>query len=71
MNVDFLIGVGQAAKILVDSASKRLGEKRVKWVSDESRVLGVLKPRLEKKSAVLVKGSRSIHLEKVVERLTK
>src|SRR3989344_8614608 len=69
MKVDYLIGVGKASKILVAEAEKYLGRANCVWVSSYSGVISVLKPHLRGNSVVLIKGSRSISLDKVVSRL--
>lgn len=71
MNVDFLIGVGLASKTMVEAASQKLGRTKTRWVSHQSKVMSHLSPLLAKNSAVLIKGSRSIHLENLVARLNR
>jgi UDP-N-acetylmuramoyl-tripeptide--D-alanyl-D-alanine ligase len=67
--VDYLIGVGQATRILIEEASKRM-KKRCFWVQNYREVMPILRPLLKINSIVLVKGSRSISLDKVVSRLS-
>lgn len=71
MAVDHLIGVGEASKAMVVSAEKGLGTGKTTWVPGGSKVLGALSPFLKKNYAILIKGSRSIHLENVVAALSK
>ncbi|MBI4157316.1 UDP-N-acetylmuramoyl-tripeptide--D-alanyl-D-alanine ligase [Candidatus Woesebacteria bacterium] len=71
MEIDHLVGVGEASKVMVASAEKGLGRDKTTWVSGESKVLRSLSPFLKKNYAILIKGSRSIHLENVVEALSK
>lgn len=71
IGVDFLIGVGPASKVLVNSAAENLGKGKTKWVSHESKAMRHLTPLLRENTAVLIKGSRSIHLENVVAKLEK
>jgi UDP-N-acetylmuramoyl-tripeptide--D-alanyl-D-alanine ligase len=66
MNVSFLIGVGNASKVLIEEACKKLGTGKVKWLEKASEVFPILKPYLLGDNAVLIKGSRSIGLESVV-----
>ena len=71
MNIDYLVGVGSASRTLVASATERLGKAKTRWVSNQSQVISILTPLLKKNTAVLIKGSRSIHLENVVESILK
>lgn len=71
MDIDLLIGVGLASKLMVEEATKALGPKRTKWVPSEAKVRKVLGTHLSRNAAVLIKGSRSIHLERVVESIIK
>jgi len=66
--VDYLIAVGKAAKNIYIGAKSSLGKKSF-WVSDESQVLEVFEKLSSSGSLVLVKGSRSIGLEKVVSKI--
>lgn len=68
-NIHGLIGVGKASKALVDSA-KRKSQIKTKWVGKQSEVMEYLKPFLKKDVYILVKGSRSIGLDKVVSKLS-
>lgn len=69
MGVDYLIGVGGASKLLVAEAKSHIGEGKCAWVSSYTGVLPFLKPHLNDNTVVLIKGSRSISLDKVVSRL--
>lgn len=69
--VDYLMGVGEASKQMIATAAKSLGKNKTVWVSDQKKVFSKLSPFLEKNSVILLKGSRSIHLENVVEALSK
>lgn len=66
--IDYFIGVGPASKITADRVKKEI--KKVYWVKTENDVDKTLKPYLKKNYAVLVKGSRSIGLDKLVSRLS-
>ncbi len=63
--VNFLIGVGKASKVTVNEAKKTLGVDKAIWV-EEDGVIPALEPLLDKNSTVLVKGSRSVGLDRVV-----
>ncbi len=64
-----LIGVGSAARFIVDEASCKLGNKKCFLVGDYQEALELVKPILGKETALFVKGSRSIHLDRLVEAL--
>ena len=53
----------------MEEAGKVLGKQRVVWVKNWKGVRKVLYPKLEEKDYVLLKGSRSIHLDNVVSSL--
>src|SRR5260221_9485859 len=64
---DYLIGVGMLSKLVVDETSKKM--KKVYWVKSQEEVLSLLNLILKKNSVILIKGSRSIGLDKVVTQL--
>lgn len=68
--VGYFIGVGQLSRYAVDEAKKKLEEKNVWWVEKENQVLPILKRLLKEDTITLIKGSRSIGLDKVVLNLT-
>lgn len=70
LGIDYLIGVGPVSKFLVEEARKKMKKDCIFWAEKESDVLPVLKPLLKKDTAILIKGSRSIGLDKVVSRLS-
>jgi UDP-N-acetylmuramoyl-tripeptide--D-alanyl-D-alanine ligase len=70
MNFDYLFGVGNASRFVVEEAGKRMGQNKCFLTTNGSEVLPILKPLLNKDSALFVKGSRSIHLDKLVDYLT-
>ncbi len=70
IGVDYLIGVGKAAKVLVDTAASKMGKEKTYWVSNWTGVIPKLKPTLLKNTITLIKGSRSVGLDNVVARLS-
>ena len=64
-----LICVGEASRLTAETASVALGEERVKFL-EKSKVFTELKPFLRKNVTVLIKGSRSLGLDKIVSRLS-
>lgn len=70
LEIDYLIGVGPASKFLVEEASKEMEKNNSHWVPNWKEAVPILQPLLKKDTVVLVKGSRSIGLERLVSRLS-
>ncbi|MBI2007543.1 MAG: UDP-N-acetylmuramoyl-tripeptide--D-alanyl-D-alanine ligase [Candidatus Blackburnbacteria bacterium] len=68
MSAVYLIAVGPLAKNIA-TEGKKAKMTDVWWVGSQEEVLPVLKPILAKDSVALVKGSRSVGLDKLVDRL--
>lgn len=66
IGVHHLVGVGPLSKHIVEA----YGSRNSAWVESTNRVIPLLKPLLKKNTVVLIKASRSIGLEKVVEKLS-
>lgn len=64
-----VIGVGKSSKFLVNEVSKRSKQSETHLVSDWKAALKLLEKKLGKNTSVLVKGSRSIGLDRLVEKL--
>jgi UDP-N-acetylmuramoyl-tripeptide--D-alanyl-D-alanine ligase len=69
MNFDYLVGVGDASKFVVEEAAKVMGPDKCFLTAKESEALPIVMPLLNKNSVLFVKGSRSIHLDKLVDSL--
>lgn len=69
IDLSALIGVGNSARFIVEEASKKMGQKRCYLVNNYEEALEIVKPMLNKNTALFVKGSRSIHLDKLVDAL--
>ncbi|MBW1709182.1 MAG: UDP-N-acetylmuramoyl-tripeptide--D-alanyl-D-alanine ligase [Deltaproteobacteria bacterium] len=70
MGLDLLAGVGPLAEIMIRSAEKcGLSPNRLKHFEDQEQATGWLKSRLRPLDRLLIKGSRGMHLEKIVKRL--
>ncbi len=65
-----LVGVGSAARFIVEEASKKIGNKNCFLVGNHTDALEIIKPRINGNSAIFVKGSRFLHLDKLVEALS-
>lgn len=68
--IDCLIGVGKAAKVLVDTVKKDRPNGKFFWVEKVDEVDPILVPFLQKETVFLIKGSRSLGLDKLVSRLS-
>lgn len=68
MNFDMLLAVGKDAKNYVDGAKGR-GMKNVKHFDAVEEVVSYLSETVAEGDVLLVKGSRGMHMEKVVEAL--
>lgn len=65
----YLVGVGKLAKYMVDEAKKEMPKGNVFWRQTAEEVLPVLKPLLKRDTIILIKGSRSIGLDKLMRLL--
>ena len=66
---DAVIGVGSLVKFLLDEVVKNSKGTKTFLFPTEEGVISALKPLLNKRVYVLIKGSRSVGLDKVVSRL--
>lgn len=69
MKLDVLIGVGEAAKIIIQEVEKRSPKTQSYFVERVDQIKSILKPHLNKNTYILIKGSRSIGLDKLVAEL--
>lgn len=65
----YIVGVGDAARFIVEEASLKVGSKNCFLVRDYIEALEIIKPILGEGTALFVKGSRSIRLDRLVEAL--
>ncbi|MGB6882231.1 MAG: UDP-N-acetylmuramoyl-tripeptide--D-alanyl-D-alanine ligase [Microgenomates group bacterium] len=70
LKFDYVIGVGPASKCLVEEASKKMKKGSYYWVQSVDKVMPILRPLLKRNTTVLIKGSRSIGLDKVISQLS-
>ena len=70
LNPKLLICVGKASKKTAYAAANIIGEKSVVTVSSWQEAVSPLKPNLTKGTLVLIKGSRSLGLERLVSKLS-
>ncbi len=67
--IDKLICVGKASKYTYNIVVKRMKRNNCFWIKDSISAVDSVKSLINRNSVVLVKGSRSIGLEKLVETL--
>lgn len=65
-----LIGVGEKAKQMIDAARKAgMSKKKVTWVADVPQAIDLLNAELKEGDVLLVKGSHSLQMERIVAAL--
>lgn len=65
--VDKVYAYGPLAKHIASEASKKLPAGRVKWFADKQQMIDALASEVKEGDLVLVKGSRGMRLEEVVQ----
>jgi UDP-N-acetylmuramoyl-tripeptide--D-alanyl-D-alanine ligase len=71
LSIDFLIALGEEAPIVVESAIRHgFLLERVRVVESHSEAISILKQMIQNGDWILVKGSRRMAMEKIVEGLT-
>jgi UDP-N-acetylmuramoyl-tripeptide--D-alanyl-D-alanine ligase len=68
--VDVVIGVGNLARKLVEGA-RDLGLKQTEFLENSEKAADYILSEIKEGDLVLVKGSRSVRMEKIVEKLQK
>jgi len=71
LSIDFLLALGEEAPIVVASAIRHgLPMERAKVVESHSEAISILRQMIQSGDWILVKGSRRMAMEKIVEGLT-
>ncbi len=71
LSIDFLLALGEEAPIVVESAIRHgFPIERVRVVESHSEAISILKQMIQNGDWILVKGSRRMAMEKIVEGLT-
>lgn len=71
LSIDLLLGLGEKTKILIDSAiSHGMDPERTFWAKDHEEAVIWLNRMIYEGDWVLIKGSRAMGMEKIVEGLT-
>jgi UDP-N-acetylmuramoyl-tripeptide--D-alanyl-D-alanine ligase len=68
-HIDFIYTFGPLAHYIADAARTRFKGNRVQWYTDKAEMIRQLKANVSEGDLVLVKGSRSMKLEEVVNAL--
>lgn len=69
--VDYIFTIGPLAKHIGEKAKDRFGKNRIVHSENKEELIDRLKKVIKPKSLILVKASRSLELEKVVEAISK
>ena len=71
LSIDFLLAMGEEAPIVVESAVRHgLPMERARVVENHSEAISILRQMIQNGDWILVKGSRRMAMEKIVEGLT-
>lgn len=70
-DVDYLLLYGPLSKNIAEEAEKNFPEGRVFYFESKDRLVDKAKTLISKGSIVLVKASRSMHLEEIIESISK
>lgn len=70
-NINLLVGVGDASRVLVKEAGRRMDKNKCIWVKNHEGIYDIIAGKIDKNTAVLIKGSRALKLEKIVDKLNK
>lgn len=69
-HADYLVAVGELSRYTVEGAlAAGLPTHRVFWCAERERAVAILQDLLKGDELILVKGSRGMHMEHIVERL--
>ena len=68
-HIDFIYTYGKLAQFIAESARTRFSGKQVKWFTDKAELIRQLQATVSEGDLILVKGSRSMKLEEVVNAL--
>lgn len=69
--IDFLFTFGQLAKYIAEVTQKKLGSEKVKTFVDKQSLINHVRDVIEENDVILVKGSRGMALEEIVNALIK
>lgn len=70
-NLDYLLLFGPLSKYIYDEAVKIMGENKVFYFDNKDKLVDKAKYIIKRGDIVLVKASRSMHLEEIIESLSK
>lgn len=68
--IDYIIGIGEATKFLVDEASKNFSNEKLFYFKEKSNdVVSLIESLIEEETLILVKASRALELDTIVKEL--
>jgi UDP-N-acetylmuramoyl-tripeptide--D-alanyl-D-alanine ligase len=68
-HIDFIYTYGSLALYIAEAARTRFSAKQVQWFTDKAEMIRQLRDKVSEGDLVLVKGSRGMKLEEVVNAL--
>jgi UDP-N-acetylmuramoyl-tripeptide--D-alanyl-D-alanine ligase len=68
--IDFVVTTGSRGRWIAEGARRRFPEDRVFWMETKEEIINWLKPRATTSSITLVKGSRGMKMEEIIEELS-
>ena len=72
LSIDFLLALGEEAPVVVESAIRHgFPLERARVVESHSEAISILKQMIQNGDWILVKGSRRMAMEKIVEGLNR
>lgn len=66
--IEQLVAVGQLGRIIAEAATNQPGQMNVRWAEDNQQAIDLLQVLLKPGDVVLVKGSRGMAMEEIVEK---
>ena len=70
LNFEVVVGVGKSAKFLIDEVNKKSKKTKTYLFSNTESATQTVKELIKKNASVLVKGSRSIGLDRLIAKLS-
>jgi len=68
LGIDYLVAVGNLGKIIAEKAKTLEGHTVITWAEDNKQAIAHLEQLLQQGDVVLVKGSRGMAMEEIIEK---